>query len=68
MFIYEHKTPGFTISELIIVIAIIGILAAIAVPTYFGYTKKSEGGEVVQDANSPVTSQPNTASSPASAS
>ena len=40
-------TRGFTLIELMIVIAIIGILAAVAVPQYAQYAKKAKFAEVI---------------------
>lgn len=52
----QMAQKGFTLIELMIVVAIIGILAAVALPAYQDYTKRAKMSEVILAASACRTS------------
>ena len=48
----KKSAGGFTLIELMVVVAIMGVLAALAIPAFIGYMRRARTSEAVQTINS----------------
>ncbi len=57
MNLMNKKEKGFTLIELMIVVAIIGILAAIAIPQFSAFKQKAQNAKAISDLGSITTAE-----------
>jgi type II secretory pathway pseudopilin PulG len=50
MYSSRHKQQAFTLVEIMIIVALIGLLAAFAIPSFIKVRKQSQGKRIVNDA------------------
>jgi general secretion pathway protein G len=55
MRVSKKKQKGFTLVELLVVVAIIAVLAAILLPRFLGYTDKAREAQTMKDIRSMCT-------------
>ena len=65
---FKKNKKGFTLIELIVVIAIIGILAAVLMPQFMGFTEKARASSAIAGAKDMLTAIQATASTDGTAS
>ncbi len=54
---HSKRSPGYTLIELMVVIAIIGLISSWAIPTYFGYVLDARRSDAISSMNRMLAQQ-----------